>query len=95
MCNNISVWLAVDKGQGEFITLFINNVVYTSVLTLCFSLPESLHQLWLVLRASTLKTSAKILGNGRASMVCHRELCNYSVLGIRLNNLLQLHKILR
>ena len=28
-------WLS-DKGQGKFIILLINNVVYTSVLTLCF-----------------------------------------------------------
>ena len=54
-------WLP-DKGQREFITLHINNVVYTSVLTLCFGLTENLHQLCIVLHTSTLKTSAKILG---------------------------------
>ena len=54
-------WLS-DKSQGEFITLRINNVVHTSVLTLCFSLTENLHQLCIVLHTSTLKTSAKILG---------------------------------
>ena len=51
-----------DKGQGKIIILRINNVVYTSVLTLCFSLTESFHQLFIVLNTSTLKTSAKILG---------------------------------
>ena len=94
MCNDISVWLSLglsDKGQREMITLFVNNVVYMSVLTLCFSLTESLHRLWIVLHTSTLKTDAKILGS-TASMVHHyRELCsNYSALGIRLNNL-QVH----
>ena len=51
-----------DKGQGKIIILRINNVVYTSVLTLYFSLTESFHQLFIVLNTSTLKTSAKILG---------------------------------
>ena len=73
-------WLT-DKSQGKIITLLVNNVVYTSVLTLCFGLTESLHQLLTVLHTSTLKTSAKLLGK-------YRELCNnYSALGIRLNNL--------
>ena len=54
-------WLS-DKSHGIFFTLLVNSVVYTSVLTLCFSLAESLHQLLTVLHTSTLKTSAKILG---------------------------------
>ena len=63
LCVIISVfgWLS-DKGQRKFITLLINNVVYTSVLTLCFSLTENLHQLCIVLNTATLKTFAKILG---------------------------------
>ena len=86
-------WLS-DKGQGKFITFLINNVVYTSVLTLCVSLT-----LWQ--RASTSYSLCCILQLWRhlrrswestASMVHHRELCNhYSALGIRLNNPLQLH----
>ena len=54
-------WLS-DKGQGKIIILLINNVVYTSVLTLYFSLTDSFHQLFIVLHISTLKTFAKILG---------------------------------
>ena len=54
-------WLS-DTGRGKIMTLLINHVVYTSVLTLCFSLTESFHQLFIVLHASALKTSAKILG---------------------------------
>ena len=78
-------WLS-DKGQGKIITLLVNNVVYTSVLTLCFSLASTM--LLTVLHTSTLKISAKILGKSTGSMVHHRELCdNYSALGIRLNNL--------
>ena len=53
-------WLS-DKGQRNFVTFRINSFVYTSVLILCFSLTENLHQLCIVLHTSTLKTSAKVL----------------------------------
>ena len=49
------------KAKVKIIILLINDVVYTSVLTLYFSLTESFRQLFIVLHTSTLKTSAKIL----------------------------------
>ena len=43
MCNDICVWLAVKQRPRENYYITFNNVVYTPVLTLCFSLTENLH----------------------------------------------------